>query len=352
MKNDVFSSWFKELCSLIFVQTFQAFLIAIIMSVIVRILASTNAASLDGGIDAAGLLAVFALASLSKIELLIKNIFGLTSEHGDPSLAGGKTSLACTWLALKGVGRVLNNGGKIITGTGKAIGGQLRLRKALNDKGDNEIANRVSGDQALLNGASGGNSISREGTGIPAPSVYKGTGAITNLANEINALTKAVNEQNMNKKSKDDKDRTKALDDAIANAKKERNEGLKNIVSGTFETVGAAHGAIAGAVYGLSRGDDIAATTAAAAGAGDIIGEKVAAAINNSPSAVKNTKIGIKAEIRAHAPNSPARVAYKKLEKELSEENKKEFDKLNEKLDLYTKQQKSSNRNKGTIDDV
>lgn len=352
MKNDVFSSWFKELCSLIFVQTFQAFLIAIIMSVIVKILASTNAASLDGGVDAAGLLAIFALASLSKIELLIKNIFGLTSEHGDPSLSGGKTSLAGTWLALKGVGRVLNNGGKMITGTGKAIGGQLRLRKALNEKNDNEIARRVSGDQPAINGVTGENIAYKISGGSPAPSVYKGTGAITNLANEINALTKAVNEQNMNKKSKDDKDKIKALDDAIANARKERNEGLKNILSGSLETVGAIHGAVAGAVYGLSRGDDIAATTASAAGAGDIIGEKVAAAINGSPSAFKNAKVGIKAEIRAHAPGSPAKVAYKKLEKELNEENKKEFDKLNEKLELYAKQQKDNMRSKGSVDDV
>lgn len=352
MKNDVFSSWFRELCSLIFVQTFQAFLIAIIMSVIVKILASSDSATLKGGIDAAGLLAIFALASLSKIELLIKNIFGLTSQYGDPALAGGKTSLAGTWLALKGVGRVLNNGGKIIGGAGKAIGGELRLRKVKNDQIESGIQKKLNSNEPLTLENSENNSIADSNDSNSSGGVNKGTGAITNLANEINALTRAVKEQNMNKNSKDDKDKTKAIDDAIANAKKERNEGLKNMVSGTLETLGAAHGAVAGAVYGLSRGDDIAATTASAAGAGDVIGEKVANAINGAPSALRNVKTGIKAEIKAHVPGT-TRTAYKEFEKEMRDENKKEIDKLNEQLKLYVKQRNNNaNNKKSSVDDV
>ena len=350
MKNDVFNSWFKELCSLIFVQSFQAFLLAIIMSVIVKILASTNAASLDGGIDAAGLLAIFALASFSKIELLIKSIFGLTSEHGDPSLAGGKTSLAGTWLALKGVGRVLNNGGKIVTGAGKAIGGQLRLRRALNERDRNEIANRVSdspeiSSEADLPSEKNINSLPKksiESSIADDNKIVSKEDMITNLSNEINALTHAINEQNMNQKS------TAARENAIENARKERNEGLKSMFSGSLETVGALHGAVAGAVYGLSKGDDIASSAAAAAGAGDIIGEKVAAAINSTPSSLKNLSVGIKSEIEAHVPGNP----YKKIEKELKEERKKELEKLNEKLELYSKQKGVSKKSKNSVDNI
>ena len=363
MKNNVFNSWFKELCSLIFVQSFQAFLLAIIMSVIVKILASTNAASLDGGIDAAGLLAIFALASFSKIELLIKSIFGLTSEHGDPSLAGGKTSLAGTWLALKGVGRVLNNGGKIVTGAGKAIGGQLRLRRALNERDRNEIANRVSdspeiSSEADLPSEKNINSLPKksiESSIADDNKIVSKEDMITNLSNEINALTHAINEQNMNQKSKaareadkDHKDKMKSLENAIENARKERNEGLKSMFSGSLETVGALHGAVAGAVYGLSKGDDIASSAAAAAGAGDIIGEKVAAAINSTPSSLKNLSVGIKSEIEAHVPGNP----YKKIEKELKEERKKELEKLNEKLELYSKQKGVSKKSKNSVDNI
>ncbi len=328
MKNDVFSSWLKELCSLIFVQTFQAFLLAIVMSVIVKILASSSSASMEGGLDAVGILAIFALASFSKIELLIKNIFGLTSGVGDPSLANGHRSFMGSMLAMKGLGRTLNNGGKIISGGGKALGGQLRMWKAKKDALDGELGKKQLND----NNPSGVN----PGLGQSIPgAMASGGGAISRLSDEMANLTRALNSQATKTEEKGKDDKRKALNDAIANAKKERNEGLKTMFSGAAETAGALHGAVAGGVYGLSRGEKIGESAAVGAGAGDYVGEKIVSGVSAIPGAYKTAKSGIDASIKLNFGNSGR--AYKELEKEIKSSQKSDLNELNKKLEMYAK---------------
>lgn len=325
MKNDIFGAWLKELCSLIFVQTFQAFLLAIVMSVIVKILASSSSAAMEGGLDAVGILAIFALASFSKIELLIKNIFGLTSGVGDPSLANGHKSFMGSMLAIKGLGRTLNNGGKMIGGAGKALGGQFRMWKAKKDVLDGEL------------GKTGLNEKTPRDL-PPSPSiggVASTGGAITRLSEEMANLTSALKEQAGKTEEKGKDDKRKALNDAIANAKKERNEGLKTMFSGAAETVGALHGAVAGGVYGLSRGDKIGESMAVGAGTGDYVGEKIVSGASAVPGALKTAKSGINAAIKLNVGNSGR--AYKELEKEIKNSQKSELSELNKKLDMYAK---------------
>lgn len=336
-RNSVFNTWLRELCTLIFVQTFQAFLLAIIMSVIVSLTASEYLRN-DNGISAVGILAIFALLALPKIELLLKNIFGLTSGVADTSLAAGqRTSFAGGLLALGAARRLVDNPLKVLGGAKKAIGGQLRLRQAKNDKYDKEISDRNDGDEALL-----------DGSGAPlGPRPGGGTGsggAISRLSANIADLTRELQRQSRNSDAKDKGDKLKELQSAIDEAKKQRNEGLKTMLKGSLETVGAAHGAVAGAVIGMGRGENTLDTALKGAGVGDIIGEAVSNAITSTPKTVKDTKAGLKAEIRAHI-SEPSKSAYKKLEEELKRENKKNFEELDRKLYEYTKQANMNSKN-------
>ena len=336
MKNDVLSSWFKELCSLIFVQAFQAFLLAIIMSIIVKVLASSTSASIEGGIDAAGVLAIFALASLSKIELLVKNIFGLTSSYGDPSLASGRKSLVGSMLAVKGVGRVLDNGRKFLGGVGQSIAGGVRYAKAKHDLNDYQI------NQRLGNSAEGGNPEALTGGGYTRTPALGGGGAggnapgsITRLANEIQALNKTLNDQN-NKAKKDDK--LKELNAAIDAAKKDIKAGGQNALTGFSESVGALHGAVAGAVIGMADGGNVLENAAQGMGVGDVIGQKVSNVIVSTPK-ITNTVVSATKEIKRGYKN---RDAYNKLKEELAKENSKSIKSLEDKLEMYAKQGSTS----------
>ena len=75
MKKDVFMVWLKEFCSLIFTQTVQAFLLAIIMSVVVATATNDTIEEQDVAVSATGIIAIIALSSISKVELLVKKIF-------------------------------------------------------------------------------------------------------------------------------------------------------------------------------------------------------------------------------------------------------------------------------------
>lgn len=329
-KNSVFNSWFRELCTLIFVQTFQAFLLAIIMSVIVSLTASSYLTD-SNGISAVGILAVFALLSLPRIELLLKNIFGLTSGVADTSLAAGqKSSFAGGILALRAGRRLIDNPRKIIGGAKNAIQGQLRLREATNNKYDAEIANRM-GTDALPSGQTnpGMGPTRRIGS-------TNSEGAITKLSDNIAELTKELQREARSTETKDKGDKLKDLEAAIKDAKNARNEGLKSMFTGTMETIGAAHGAVAGGVIGMAKGE-VGDMVLKGAGVGDVVGEAVSKAVAAAPKTVKETKTGLKAEIRAHV-NEPSKSAYKKFEEELKKENKKNFEEIDKKLYEYTKQ--------------
>lgn len=329
-RTSVFTSWFKELFTLIFVQTFQAFLLAIIMTMIISLTVSDYLRD-ENGISAVGILAIFALLSLSKIELLVKNIFGLTSGVADTSLAAGqKSSFAGGLLALHAGKKLLDNPRKMLGGAKNAVLGQFRMRQARNNKMDRDIPAKLKadGDATGELGASTGNSPRSGGSG---------TGAITRLSDNIAELTRELQKQSRNADTKDKGDKLKELQNAIDEAKKQRDEGLKSMLKGGLETVGAAHGALAGGVIGMARGENTLETAIQGAGVGDVIGEAVSNAITSTPSTAREVKTGIKAEIRAHV-KSPYKDAYKQLEEELKKDNKKNMEELDKKIYEYVKQ--------------
>ena len=109
MRKDVFSVWLKEFCSLIFTQSIQAFILALIMMVIINLASQDRGLTSGTMTGATGIMAIIALAALSKVELLVKRIFGVESQFGDPSMKNGFGGLAGTYMAFRLGKNLLDN---------------------------------------------------------------------------------------------------------------------------------------------------------------------------------------------------------------------------------------------------
>lgn len=351
MKKDVLSAWLRELCTIVFTQTLQAFLLAIMMSMVLKALALADLSKDSAALEASGLFCIVALLTFSKIELLVKNIFGVVSGQGDPSLANGKRGLtAGSLLAFRSAGRVLDNGKKFFGGGVRALTGGVRTWKAKHDLYDYQIGKKKFDDEPNEEMLNDGSVITKQYSSGKGGSVSSGgTGAISRLADSIENLNSNIVKQNMTAaKDKNDSkknDKIKELQAAIDTAKKDRNEGLKSMVSGFAETVGAAHGAVAGAVIGGAIGDEIPEAALKGMGVGDMAGQSFVNIASKAPN-VKNTVQMTYNEIQREGRN---REAYKKLREEIAEDNKKSFDDLQQKLDMYAKQGLSSKTNSNNI---
>lgn len=308
MKKGVFNIWLKELCSLVFTQTVQAFLLAIIMSIVLSVF--SDGEQTQASMSAAGVIAIIALASISKIELLIKKIFGIESQFGDPSMANGMKSVAGGILAAKSIGKIANNVPKMVTGFRESRGAKKDAARA-----QQRFAKRLSmmneymsaGDSQDLAGQGGGETstytsanTSTNPNGQNADSIVTGagkqntpgaqgkdTGSTTNNANLASATAKA--------KKADVRYREKLLDiqekyeEEMSKANKRRSEGRRKIVSGISESIGAVGGAAAGFAVGAGSGD-ISKGLAYGIGAGDTIGKNIVSAGYNVKEFVQEGK--------------------------------------------------------------
>lgn len=263
MKNKIFNVWIKELCSLVFVQSMQAFLITIMLSVVVRLYVESGS-SLTAK-ESMGVYAIFILAIIPKVELLVKKIFGLGSGVMDDSMMGSKGSLLKTGLAIRGAASVLNNAGKAVGGV---VGIASTSRFGLAGKKARIAKNNM--DAAELNDKN-------QGTGLSIPSSQSSlhsSGGANGApgAYSLNDLTYAIRSANK-------KDPTEAYDEARNELRKKRLSGLKDLTSGIAETAGAIGGASVGAVVGLGTGgDDVLTNMGIGAGIGDTIGKTAAEA--------------------------------------------------------------------------
>lgn len=335
MKKGIFGSWFKELATLIFTQTIQAFLLAIVMTIIISALSISN--DNDRGAYAAGLLAIIALSQFGKIELLVKNIFGVTSQFGG-GMEHGKGGLLAGMAALKMGKRVLDNGGKIaggIVNRGKAkrdISNLEKQKENLNlgyDADDAEGSAKVALDQMeetagnFINGATQGAAMA---TGAQ---IAGGTGGGTGIgvsSSEIQGLISAIKEQtttikNSNSKAdKDDKkDKLADLEKKINEAKQNKRAATAQIASGFGETVGYAAGGIAGGIVGLGMGDGVVKNAAIGAGLGDVAVESAIKTGVNADRAMvqkKNQKIDLEVQDR-HIESNKAKINKAKNEKQM-----------------------------------
>ncbi len=291
MKKGIFGGWFKELASLIFTQTVQAFLLAIIMSIIVNALAGSSDGTNTGGTYGAGLLAIIALSQFGKIELLIKNIFGVTSQFGG-SMQDGKGGLLGSMMALKAGKKVLDNAPKTVAGignrikSGKTIKSLEKQKEALGSSGLADAAMDEMQEQAdkFIDNAQTGAGYAAGANMVNGGNSNGGVGI---SSSQIDQLISAVKEQTQtmkNQKLDSDKgtkaDKMKELDDKIEEAKLQKRDSRRQIVSGLTETAGAIAGgtvgAAAGAIVSLGTGDDFGKTVSKGigfgVGAGDTIG--------------------------------------------------------------------------------
>lgn len=264
MGNGVFGKWFKEFATLVFTQAVQAFLLAIVMTIIISCLAEAKD---DNGVNASGLLCIIALASFNKIELLIKQIFGIHSQFG-PDMKSGASSLMKTGLAIKGVRKISDNVPKITEG----------LRDMKIGKDGMAAANMAGNDEAFKNALSGnknGNTTNPDGEDnkeevenqiqeqVIKLHTLENVGELTEAIKNLSKDMQTSNKSNLQSKAKDYEDKW--------------NQGRKQVNSGIRESIGASVGLVGGAMMGLAQGDDIVSTALSGAGFGDELGTRSAA---------------------------------------------------------------------------
>lgn len=278
----VLNSWIKEFCTLVFIQTIQAFIYAIIISIIVE-MSFLSIEDVDDRNASMGIICVVALTAVFKVEELIKKIFGIGNSKAD--VHGAMSSLAKTAIAWNFGKRVLDN-------TTKVAGGIKSRQDAA--KGRQKLKSRMERDQATF-GIGGavpdeamddiGPQIQQERLGAETSNAvdlgsYVGTTHFNNQAIEV-ANKKSQAGNNVTKNGKNIRDYNAMMDkyqDQLDELKKKRQEGTKQILRGLGETAGAVPGALAGAVIGGADGDLDAALRGAAVGIGigDTIGGNVA----------------------------------------------------------------------------
>lgn len=121
------NAWIKEFCELVFIQTLQAFIFAIIISFVVN-LSATNIVDDDDRNAAYGIICIVALTSIFKVEDIARRIFGYgptKADHGNAVQSIGKSMMA-----LRMGKNLLDNGKKIIGGAGAVIGARSQKIKA------------------------------------------------------------------------------------------------------------------------------------------------------------------------------------------------------------------------------
>ncbi len=259
MKKGIFGTWFREFATIVFTQTVQAFLLAIVMSVIISSLAGAGKDS----IDAAGLLAIIALSSFGKIEMLIKNIFGVTSAFGDPgSLRAGAGITAGTLLAARGVRQISDNVSKFGQARRQINQGKAGLATLKNGEGANGDNKQLTDKTSVENQTENKNIQDEVAKKVEQHAVRLETmGDMDRLAAAIKNLTDATNKANKN----DANSQREKYQDMI-------NEGKNLRRSAVRENIGATVGGIVGATSALAEGQNPLERGLAGAGIGDMLG--------------------------------------------------------------------------------
>lgn len=326
MQKGVFTTWVKELCALVFVQTIQAFILAIVISIIITFIAPNTSgdkiAKLTDAdsVSALGILCIVLLTSLTKMEQITKKIFGLDSGILQNKPPHG---LMASYMALKAVGRVFNNVPKMIGGIGSAtLGAGLDKKKAnskmltrLQRKGLDKSGNPLPGAKQIASGDSGSQSggsdsvEDREYYNKAMEAKKRGdmAGYHRNMGIQagINKARKSVAQgggtsSSSGGTSSSDKVRDdyykimEKYDDELAKAKEKRRKGIQDAFSGGIETIGAAAGGMVGlsigSVSGLATGDldQIHKATAYGIGVGDALGEHLTNAVASATTSIKS----------------------------------------------------------------
>lgn len=264
-------TWIKEFCTLVFIQTIQAFTYAIIIIVVVK-LNFLNVPEADTRVATMGMFVIIAFVSVFKIEEMLRKIFGIGQTKADHGNA--MKSLAKTAIAFSMGKRVLNNAGKITKGMGTRIKSRkdlANLNKNFKEDNDNllgKTGDKLSGDEK--------SEYERLGSFTSGGS---GSGSVDSKGAQAKFLQKRTAIKRQYEKEK------KAIESA-------RKEGMKSIAKGFVETGGAVYGGLTGAIIGGADGnlDEALQGLVAGAGVGDAIGEQATDAMYAAAKNAKTTK--------------------------------------------------------------
>lgn len=275
-------SWIKEFGTLVFTQTVQAFIYAIIISIIVFSMTETQGIEAADQNTALGFIAVISLVSIFKVEELLRKIFGLSSTKA--SVKGAMGSLAKTAIAAKVASKTLDNTKKMATGAKEKFTANKQDRKDreatekqaqkiesnyqnkekqldfnkqdANSRVDKELEAKkreIKADQA--------NRDSRSPDGLNSLGRAKIQSAIQESSGK--KASNETKEKQMQAKKEEafaTKNEQFAALQEQAESKKEANakmrrEGVKKMASSGLESVGAIIGTPIGGIIGIADGD-------------------------------------------------------------------------------------------------
>lgn len=305
-KGAVLGSWIKEFCTLVFIQTIQAFIYAIIISFIVK-MSFLSISDVDDRNASMGIICVIALTSVFKVEDMVKKIFGMGSTKADAR--GAMSSLAKTAIAWQFGKKVLDNGAKMASGA-KGIRDAAKGRQKLKQRMNRDMATFDEGSEnggALGEGQDSSayynNSNSAGGTGA-----QDGHNANMGIAASVNNAGASSNSSS--KSGKNTRDYNAMMDkyqDQLDELKKKKKDSIKQIWQGVGETAGAVPGLVAGAIIGGADGnlDEALRGAAVGMGMGDTIGGATATTaydvqdiVRSTPGAIRDTGAAV-SKIRA-----------------------------------------------------
>lgn len=307
MKKDILSDWLKEFCMLVFIQTVQAFIFAIVMSLILSIL-SGDFGSSESEVASTSIIAVFLLASVSKIEDIIKKVFGVKSGFHDSGMRGGLRSLATFMMAgniFKGVTdnvKKMTGGAAGVIGANKNIARQrARMARDLNIYGAPALNEKAPAKGTTSNLPLSDNTTSDDYMKKAIEAKNKGDMREYERNRGIAAGMKKASEPVAgvsSSKSGGDiaklQDKMDAYDDKIRDLKTKRRQSAISMVSGGVETIGAAGGGLAGLAFGAALGEtkEVIQGGMIGAGLGDKAGRLATQAVAspvNAAASVSNT---------------------------------------------------------------
>lgn len=279
-KGAVLNSWIKEFCTLVFIQTIQAFIYAIIISVIVK-MSFMDIADVDDRNSSIGIICVIALTSVFKVEEMVKKIFGIGNTKADAR--GAMSSLAKTAIAWQFGKKVLDNGVKMASGA-KGIRDAAKGRAKLKQRMDRDRA--TFDDESDSSGALGAaQDPSKEyyDKALAAKAAGNMDGYRTNMGIAA-GIKKAGNNGGSGsspKSGKNTRDYNAMMDkyqDQLDELKKKKRDGIRQIIQGAGETAGALPGFVGGAIVGGADGniDEALRGAAVGMGMGDTLGGSIA----------------------------------------------------------------------------
>ncbi len=301
------SMWLKEFGALVFTQTIQAFIYAIIISVILfgMVNQSPDMPAADSNASL-GLMATFALLSVFKVEELTKKIFGIHDTKASPGQA--VRSLAKGAIAFSLGKKLLNNVGKI-------SGGYRQMHQARRDR--KKLASRLEEDMrdngyVLQNGKPVKVASTSKSSTTTNTSTDTGKKPMSDKQKEYYEKAKAakaagnmegyrynmgiaagigksevdVGDVSVSSEGGNDlsgasyrriKNALRTYEDKAAEITKSRNEGIKTMISGTVESIAAIPGAVTGMVLKSPTGDfsEMLSAGITGAGVGDMVGKSL-----------------------------------------------------------------------------